>query len=131
MASIFDLLKHITSLKTDWSKISDEEKEYWNNYMINRFISMSEDYVDIVNIIQKHTWQMEPEKLYKIYKEVIPKKQVFLKYIKAKNKKEFDKEEVNIISNYFEISNKEAKEYILIMPKEELKEILDQFKQKK
>jgi hypothetical protein len=117
--NIFDHLKNITTIKGPY--LGDEG---WNNWMINRYLSMNPDYVEAVNIIQKNTWQMKGEYLYNLYKDIIPKQYVFLKYIKSSNKNDYNIEEIEAVQQYFEVSKKEAKEYINILPKEELLEIL-------
>ena len=116
--NIFDHLKQITTTKDPY--LGDEG---WNNYMINRFLSMSQDYVEVVNIIQKNTWQMKGEYLYNLYRDIIPKQYVFLKYIKSNTKQDYSIEEIEAVQQYFEVSKKEAQDYINMLPKEELTEI--------
>jgi hypothetical protein len=116
--NIFDHLKNITTTKDPY--LGDDG---WNNYMINRFLSMSQDYVEVVNIVQKNTWEMKGEYLYNLYKDLIPKQYVFLKYIKSNTKQDYNIEEIEAVQQYFEVSKKEAKEYINMLPKEELTEI--------
>jgi hypothetical protein len=120
--TIFDHIKNITTNKGPY--LGDEA---WNNWMINRFLSMDPDYCEVVNVVQKNTWQMKNENLYNLYKDLIPKQYKYLKYIKAKNKKEFKPEQVEAIQIYFEVSKKEAKEYISMLSKEELEHITSQF----
>jgi len=119
--NIFDHLKNITTEKGPY--LGDDG---WNNYMINRFLSQDPDYCEVVNIVQRNTWQMSGEHLYNLYKDLIPKQYKFLKYIKAKNKKEYDDEQVYAIRDYFEISKKEAKEYIDMMSKKDIEDITSQ-----
>jgi hypothetical protein len=119
--NIFDHIKNITTNKGAY--LGDEG---WNNWMVNRYLSMDQDYCEVVNIIQKNTWQMKGEYLYNLYKDLIPQQYKYLKYIKAKNKKDYDSGEVEAVSLYFEISKKEAKEYITMLPKDELKNIISQ-----
>jgi len=116
--NIFDHLKNITTIKGPY--LGDEG---WNNWMINRYLSMNPDYVEAVNIIQKNTWQMKGEYLYNLYKDIIPKQYVFLKYIKSSKKNDYNIEEIEAIQQYFEVSKKQAKEYIDMLPKDELIEI--------
>ena len=66
---------------------------------------------------------MKGEYLYNLYKDLIPKQYKFLKYIKAKNKKEYKAEQVEAIVTYYEISRKEAKEYIDMLSKDEIENI--------
>jgi hypothetical protein len=119
--NIFDHIKNITSNKDKF--LGDEG---WNSYMINRYLSMNPDYCEVVNIVQKNTWQMKPEYLYGLYKDLIPKQYVYLKYIKPQNKKEYKLDEVESVQKYFEVSSKQAKEYIDCLSKEELESIVKQ-----
>jgi hypothetical protein len=119
--TIFDHIKNITTTKGPY--LGDEA---WNNWMVNRFLSMDQDYCEVVNYIQKNTWQMKGEYLYNLYRDVIPKQYKFLKYIKSNKKKDYDGGEVEALVTYFEISKKEAKQYIDMLPKDELKNITSQ-----
>jgi hypothetical protein len=116
--NIFDHLKNITTTKGPY--LGDEG---WNNYMINRFLSMDPNYCEVVNIVQKNTWQMKGEYLYNLYRDLIPKQYVFLKYIKSSKKSDYNIEEIEAVQQYFEVSKKQAKEYIDMLPKDELTEI--------
>jgi len=119
--NIFDHLKNITITKGPYLG-----EEGWNNWMINRFLSMNQDYIEVVNIVQKNTWQMKGEYLYNLYKDIIPKQYVYLKYIKSNTKQEYSIEEIEAVQQYFKVSKKEAKEYIDMLPKEELEIITQQ-----
>ena len=119
--NIFDHLKNITITKGPYLG-----EEGWNNWMINRFLSMNQDYIEVVNIVQKNTWQMKGEYLYNLYRDIIPKQYVFLKYIKSNTKQDYNVEEIEAVQQYFEVSKKEAKEYINMLPKEELEIITQQ-----
>jgi hypothetical protein len=123
--TIWDHLKNITTTKGEY--LGDEG---WNNWMVNRFISMNRDYCELVNYIQKNTWQIKGEYLYNLYRDVIPKQYVYLNYIKSKNKKEYKEDVLEAVQSYFEISKKEAKEYIDMLPKDELNSIVSQVKGK-
>lgn len=119
--NIFDHLKQITITKGPYLG-----EEGWNNWMINRFLSMNQDYIEVVNIVQKNTWQMKGEYLYNLYRDIIPKQYVYLKYIKSNTKQDYSIEEIEAVQQYFEVSKKEAKEYIDVLPKEELEIITQQ-----
>jgi hypothetical protein len=123
---IFRVLKYIMVDKKKWNELDEEEQKSFNNYMINRFLSMNESWIEVVNTIQKNTWQMKGEYLYNLYKDLIPKGYVWSKYIKASNKKEYKPEEVKAVMEYYTISSKDAKEYIDMLPKDELELITQQ-----
>lgn len=121
--TLFDHLNNICYSKPDWDTLSDKDKESWNNYMIHRFLSMYEPYIEIVNTAQKY--QFEDKYLYNFYKSVIPKKKMFLKYIKSKTK-QANKDLVNTFIKHFELSSREAKEYLPLLHQEDITMLLQQ-----
>ena len=125
--SIFNTIKRIVASKEKWEDIPEEERGMFNNYMANKVLSMNENFIELVNIVQKNTWQMEHKHLYNLYKEFIPKQYyVFSKYIKNENKSEHKIEDIEAVSAYYDVSKKEAKEYIDMLPKDELETIKQQ-----
>ena len=122
--SLFDWIKQIINLKKDWSTFSEEDKKTYNIFMINKFISMNQDYLNIVNYVQKLNIQ-DKEKSYIVYCSLIPKAtKTYFPYIKS-TKKSQDPELLDNISKYYECSSREASAYLEILSKDEVEEILD------
>ena len=89
---------------------------------------MDKDFVEIVNIFQKYAiGTLESREVYKWYCDVLPKGKRFNKYIKGKRDKKYDKELVQIISEHFQCSKLQIKEYLDLINKEELKNILEMY----
>ena len=122
MKNIFDWLKAINTTKPPVESFTDKDWEVWNSYMIDRFLSMNKDFIEIVNNIQEILPQ-DKKKIYSIYKEFIPKNNKWNKYIKSKIKQP-NKDLVDHIRDYFKCSSKEAKEYIYILDKPKINRIL-------
>jgi hypothetical protein len=120
--SIFDFMKEITVKKSNWNTFSDEEKELFNPFMINKLVSMNKDYIDIANLAQQFP-PSEKEQVYKFYCEFLPKKSIYSKFIK-KNKEKFNFELIQSISSYYSCSFSEAEEYIFLLRKEGIIELL-------
>jgi hypothetical protein len=120
--TIFDWIKEITIKKTPWENFSEDQRESFNSYMINRYLSMNPDYIELVNYVQ-FIPLTDKEKYYKIYVEMIPKKNVYLKYIKSSNKKR-PKEVAEYIAKYYECSLGEADYYIDIIKEHGVRDIL-------
>lgn len=118
---IFDWLKEIQTSKRHWSSFTDEDKESFNCYMINKFLSMNENYIELVNMVQNIPYT-EKEKYYNIYREMIPKGFVFSRYIKS-TKESYSKEILEAIALYFSCSKKEAEEYIPLLGKDNIQDI--------
>lgn len=112
--TIFDLLNELYYGKTPWDKLSDVDRKNFSPYMINRWISMS-DYLDIVAIVQKNTLSMPPKCLYEFYREVLPKKKVYVKYVSGKKIEKHNRMLIDLICETYLISDIEAEEYVDII----------------
>ena len=122
MKNIFDWLKAINTTKPPVESFTDKDWEVWNSYMIHRFLSMNSNFIEIVNEVQSINPQNKKE-IYTIYKEFIPKNNKWNKYIKSSTKQP-NNDLVDHIKDYFECSSKESKEYLGILSKKEVKNIL-------
>ena len=90
--------------------------------MIHRFLSMNPEYIEFVNLVQTFPYT-DKEKIYSIYLYMIPKNNMFFKYIKSSKKKK-QESLLKHIANYFECSFGEAEEYIDILRESGVKSIL-------
>ena len=110
--SLFDHINQITKVQNPkyWEQISEEDKKTWSNYMVNRFLSMKLEWIELVNELQKYN--LEPKELYKLYTNVLPKSKQWLKYIKGRNDMNHPEWLINIMRNSDESSRKEAIEAI-------------------
>jgi hypothetical protein len=106
-------LNEITLYKTPIENISEESWDKWNSYVVNRYVSMDIRYIELANYIQTIPYDNKHQ-LYQIYREMIPKSKVFLKYLKSKTKKH-PTTLVEYVAKYFECSLGEAEEYIDIL----------------
>ena len=122
--TIFNWLEQITYEKKDWKSFTEDQQSSFNSYMVHRFLSMYEGYIDITNVVQKFPYT-EKEAIYNTYKSMLPKKKMFLKYIKSSRKKTSDALLVHI-ANHFTCGLGEAEEYTYILRKEGVEGILFQ-----
>ena len=123
--TIFDWLQEVTYNKTSWDSFSNEQKKSFEPYMINRLLSMNKDYLELINYIQMLPIT-DKEKYYKIYCSLVPKKKIWNKYIKSSSNSK-NKELVNYMTLYFECSIREVIEYLNLLNKEQIKDILSSF----
>ena len=121
---LFDWLNQITLYKKEWDSFTEEEQKTFNNYMITRFLSMNKDWIEIINMLQQYTIGMESKDVYNLYVNMIPKGKKFLRYIKGKKDKKYNKELINILCNYFECSKLEVMQYMDLLSKEQIKDTL-------
>ena len=120
--TLFNWLDNITVNKQDWDSFEETDRESFNPYIIHRFVSMYEPYVDLVNIAQKIP-PADKEKIYLLYKNMLPKKKIFFKYVKS-NCKSSNDELVAKLADYFSCSLGEAEEYSTLLDKTGVESIL-------
>ena len=110
--SLFDHIREVTAVqKVDYfDTLSIDDKKSWSNYMVNRFLSMKMEWVELVNELQKY--KLEPKELYKLYINILPKGKQWLKYTKGRNDMNYPNWLINIVANDMEVSKQEAKEAV-------------------
>jgi len=124
LKSLFDHINHITSKQTKgyWDTLNETEKKQWSNYMINRFLSMKMEWTDFVNEIQK--LKLDSYQLYVVYSSILPKGKQYLKYIKKKKGTIYNTQVIQKVSEYFEISKSESEDYLNLLSKEQIRELV-------
>lgn len=129
--NIFEHISGITDKKTPWDVLSDSDKKSFTPYIINRWLSMNMDFIELVNELQRYTiGQISPEETYKLYYDILPKQKQFNKYIKGKKADKYNPALVELLSMHFLVSEKEAMEYIDIYQETSLntlKEIIKKY----
>ena len=123
--TVFSWLQEVTYNKTPWDSFSSEQQKVFEPYMINRLLSMNKNYLELVNYVQTIPIT-EKEKYYKIYCDLIPKEKIWNKYIKSGSSSK-NKELMDYMTLYFECSSKEVDEYLNLLTKEQIKDILSDF----
>jgi len=109
--SLFDHLSGITDKKVSWESLSEVDRKSFSPYMVNRFLSMNMDYIELINEFQKYTiGELSNRDVYKLYLDLLPKQKQFNKYIKGKKTDTYQTELVEILSKHFLISEKETLE---------------------
>jgi hypothetical protein len=92
--------------------------------MVHRFLSQNEDFLELVNEVQKLPPQNKKE-IYSIYREFIPKNNKWSKYIKSSIKQR-NTDLINHLKEYWMCSSKEVKEYLEFLGNDEVLRILTQ-----
>lgn len=121
--NLWGWLEQLTYLKEPWSSFSDEDKKTFDPYMVNRFVSQNKDYIDLVNSVS-FIPLADKEKYYNIYRELLPRKKLWLKYIKKEKTTEYNPELIENINKYFECSSDESAEYVELLGDEGTKQVL-------
>lgn len=131
--SLFDHINAIYTSNHDyWDTLTESDKKSFSSYMVNRFLSMAPQYLELVNLFQmyyipeltdnKATWLF--------YSYAIPKKKQFHKYIKKTKGEEYESWLIDLLVKHFQVSTRQAEEYLEIYystkeHKEELKQLCE------
>ena len=123
--TIFDFFKQVTTDKKPWLSFTEDEQKAFNPYMLHKIVSMTEAYIEVANIGQSLPYT-DKEKIYKFYCELLPKKSIYSKYVKG-TKTKSNEDLLGYISKFYECSFREAEEYISILKKEDMYDILNRY----
>ena len=114
--------------KKKWNDFTEDEQKKFSPFIINRWLSMDTDFIEIVNYFQKYSiGQLKPREVYKWYCDILPKGKRFNKYIKGKKSKKYEDWLIKLLSNYYKCSKLQVTEYLELIDKEELKTILEMY----
>ena len=126
--TIIDWMNQLLVHKKNWNDFSEDEQKKFSPFIINRWLSMDKEFIEIVNYFQKYSiGTLESREVYKWYCEVLPKCKRFNKYIKGKKSKKYNKDLVDILVKYFECSKLHVEEYLDFLSKNDLQFILKKY----
>lgn len=124
MTTFFNTLNHLMLKTKTWDQLSETERNDINVWSLHRFISMYSPYIELANVVQRIPLT-EKERIYRTYYSLLPTKKVYLKYIKGKSEK-ISNDLLDKITFYFSCSSREAKDLLMIISKDSLKQILQE-----
>jgi len=126
--TIIDWINNILVHKKHWNDFTEDEQKKFSPFIINRWLSMDNEFIEIVNLFQKYAiGTLESREVYKWYCDVLPRGKRFNKYIKGRKSKKYDDFAIKLLCKYFECSKLQAIEYFELINKEELKQILEMY----
>jgi len=126
--TIFNWINEILVSKKHWNEFTEDEQKKFSPFIINRWLSMDKDFLEIVNYFQKYSiGTLEPREVYKWYCDMLPKGKRFNKYIKGKKDKKYNTELIDIMVQHFECSKLQVKDYLDLIAKDELIDILEKY----
>ena len=126
--TIFNWINEILVSKKHWNDFTEDEQKKFSPFIINRWLSMDKDFIEIVNYFQKYSiGTLEPREVYKWYCDMLPRGKRFNKYIKGKKDKKYNTELIDIMVQHFECSKSQVKDYLDLIAKDELIDILEKY----
>ena len=126
--TIFEHLSGVKEKKVKWDSLSEMDKKSFSPFIINRWLSMNINLIGLINELQTYTiGQLLPRDTYKLYHDALPKKKTFDKYVKSKGNKKYNDNILQYLSTYYGVSHREVKDYLEILSKDDVIEIVQKF----
>jgi|21_taG_2_1085346.scaffolds.fasta_scaffold00045_47 hypothetical protein len=115
--SIIEHINNITVNKLPADNYSESDWKSWSSFMVSRWLSMNSGLLELVNEVQSLNLT-DKKQLYKLYSNILPKKKMFSKYIKAKKTDKYHPELITYLSKHFEVGKTEIKSYLSLLFRE-------------
>ena len=124
-ATIFDFINGMTYQKKEWSEYTETDHKKFSSFIVNRWLSMKMELIDIVNELQKYTiGLLSARETYRLYHGFLPAQRTFAKYIKGKKEGKFDIQLVSLVADHYKVSKSESTDYVELMSKESCADLL-------
>ena len=86
--NLFKWIDELFTKKRPWDSFSEEEQKKFSPFMVNRYLSMNNDFLPIVNHFQKLTIEVMPHSaVYKFYCSLLPNKKTYLGILVVKKQR--------------------------------------------
>ena len=124
-ATIFDFVDGVTHKKKEWSKWSESDQKKFSPFIVNRWLSMRSELIDLVNMLQKYTiGTLTPKETYRVYYEVLPQNKGFAKYIKGSKDDTYNPKLIDQIVEHYTVSKSEAVDYLDLLNADQVTKIV-------
>ena len=108
---IFEHIANVTYKKVYADTYTESDWKSYSPYMMNKWLSMNRNYIDIIDIIQPY-YGLDKKIHYKMLFSMLPMKKSFTRYIKGKKGSKYNPELISILCNHYEVSKNEIKMYL-------------------
>lgn len=112
---LFDHIKHIRTVQNPdyYNNLSEADRKSFNHFMILQALSMNPDLLMTVSTLYRFFDVVPSPQFYQLLISLIPSDSTYYPWIKSKYN--FNKDLIELVSNRFEVSSKEAEEYVNIL----------------
>tara|TARA_B100001093_G_C26828007_1_gene1014907 strand:+ start:1643 stop:2080 length:438 start_codon:yes stop_codon:yes gene_type:complete len=117
---IFEHIANVTYKKIDADSYTESDWKSYSPYMMNKWLSMNRNYIDIIDLIQPY-YGLDKKIHYKMLSSILPKRKAFTKYIKGKKDSKYNPELINILCKYYEVSKDEIKTYLQLFYRDKVR----------
>jgi hypothetical protein len=124
-ATIFDFIDGVTHKKKEWRKWSETDQAKFSPFIVNRWLSMRQDLIELINELQTYTiGLLRPQETYRLYYEILPTNKGFAKYVKGKKDDKYSDKLIEQIAEHYHVSKSEAIDYADLLNQEQCTRLL-------
>lgn len=110
------MFDHLNAIYTDKSSdyfdsLNASEKKTYNQYMLNRFMSMNLTQALIVDELQQY-YPIPDKAHYQFFSDILPRGKRFDKYVKSSKKEKYETWLIEMVADHYHVSKKHATEYL-------------------
>ena len=110
---MFDVINSILYDKKSWETFTPSQQNSFTIFTLNKALSNISEYIGSVNVINEYSTSLTNEQVYNFYKDLFPKKRIYVKYVK-KTQSPYTKELLEFFSKRLKESKKNI-EFMLNM----------------
>ena len=118
---LFDFLSAMTVEKKNLDFSNEEIRKDYDQFMINRFVSMSEIFIHLANEINQYP-DIPSETHYLYYLHTLPQRKQYFPYIKKQ--KDVSKHARECVMRYYQVGKKTCEDYINRLSPEQIDKIV-------
>lgn len=122
---MFELINSILYDKRSWDSFTPSQQNSFTIFSLNKALSNISDYIGSVNIINQYSTSLTNEQVYNFYKDLFPKKRLYVKYVK-KTEPQYTKELLQFFSKRLKESKKNVESMLNMFSREDVEDYLIQ-----
>jgi len=123
--SPFSMFRYLTHSKKKWEHLSEVESKAYDPFMTNRIVSMLPECMPLACAINRGS--LSKKSNFEFYYNALPSIFFKVNYIRKGKTENIDKQEIECIKKYWDVSEREALEYREMLSDDEVETICKKF----
>jgi len=122
---MFEIINSILYDKKSWENFTPPQQSSFTIFSLNKALSNISDYIENINVINEYSTSLTNEQVYNFYKDLFPKKRIYVKYVK-KTQSPYTKELLEFFSKRLKESKKNIEFMLNMFSRDDVEDYLIQ-----
>jgi len=122
---MFDVINSILYDKKSWETFTPSQQSSFTIFSLNKALSNISDYIENINVINEYSTSLTNEQVYNFYKDLFPKKRIYVKYVK-KTESFYTKELLEFFSKRLKESKRNIEFMLSMFSRQDVEDYLIQ-----